>query len=224
MQNILRRAFLGLSAALVSAACAGDGRLVVPHATSAGGASRDLISPSSSENPNSAAGDAKGFVHGWFDGQLVMLRYTRLYFCAEPPQSAVSTRCEVGAGPMIAPRAGPFPTLYVLAPLGFSPDPSTVHCPEGIVCINHPPSLDLSRIGGPDSVFAPAHSHIVIDQEAGWHQTVTIPVPSLEAWNEIAAAKSLTKVRELQAAGRVGADVPTNLYFFFEVQGTNPDD
>lgn len=32
-------------------------------------------------------------------------------------------------------------------------------------------------------------------------------------------AKSLAKVRELQAAGRVvGPDVPTNVYFFFEVQ------
>jgi len=71
-------------------------------------------------------------------------------------------------------------------------------------------------------VFAPAHSHIVTDQQAGWHQTVTIPVPSVDAWNEVAAARSLTKVRELQAAGRLGADVPTNLFFFFEVQGTNP--
>jgi len=150
-----------------------------------------------------------------------MLRYTKLYFCAEPPHSAVSTGCEVGAGPTIAPRAGLIPTIYVLAPLGFSPDPSTVHCPEGIVCVNHPPSLDLSRVGGPDSVFAPAHSHIVTDQQAGWHQTVTIPVTSLEVWNEIAAARSLTKVRGLQAAGRLGPDAPTNLYFFFEVQATS---
>jgi hypothetical protein len=224
MSNFLRSALLGWSAAMVSAACAGDARLVVPHATNEGMASRDLASAASFANPNSAAGDAKGVINGWFDGQTVMLRYTRLYFCAEPPHSAVSTGCEVGAGPTIAPRSGFFPTLYVLAPLGFSPDPSTVHCHEGIVCLNHPPSLDLSRIGGPDSVFAPAHSHILADQEAGWHQTVTIPVPSLDAWNEIATARSLTKVRELQAAGRVGGDVPTNLYFFFEVQGPTPDD
>jgi len=224
MWKLLRRALLSVSAAVVSTACAGDAGPVVPHAGNDARVSRDLSSSSSSENPNSAAGDAKGFVHGWFGGQAVMLRYTRLYFCAQPPQSAVSTGCEVGAGPTSAPRSGLFPTLYVLAPLGFSPDPSTVHCPEGIVCVNHPPSLDLSRVGGPDSVFAPAHSHIVVDQQAGWHQTVTIPVTSLDAWNAIAAAKSLTKVRELQAAGRVGADAPTNLYFFFEVQGMNPDD
>jgi hypothetical protein len=223
MWHFLRLALQGSSAAIVLAACAGDATLVVPRATSAARAARDLTAPGNYENPNSAAGVTKGFIHGWLDGQTVMLRYTKMYFCAEPPHSAVSTGCEVGAGPTIAPRSGLIPTIYVLAPLGFSPDPSTVHCPEGIVCLNHPPSLDLSRVGGPDSVFSPAHSHIVTDQQAGWHQTVTIPVTSLDAWNEIAGAKRLTKVRELQAARRLGPDAPTNLYFFFEVQGTNPN-
>ena len=169
-------------------------------------------------NPNSAAGDAKGFISGWLDGETVALRYTRLFFCAEPPTSAVSTKCEVGAGATITPRSGPIPKIYTLAPVGFRPDASTIHCPAGIVCLNHPHALDLSRVGGPDSVFAPAHSHIITDREAGWHNTVNIRVTSLAAWNEIAAAKTLAKVRELQAAGLVGPDIPTNIYFFFEVQ------
>lgn len=78
--------------------------------------------------------------------------------------------------------------------------------------------LDLSRLGLPASVASPAHSHILTDRQAGWHNTVNIRVPSLATWNEIAAAKSLAKVRELQAAGRLGADIPTNVYFFIEVQ------
>jgi hypothetical protein len=169
-------------------------------------------------DPNSAAGDAKGFISGWLDGETVALRYTRLFFCAEPPTSAVSTKCEVGAGATIAPRSGPIPKIYTLAPVGFRPDASTIHCPAGVVCLNHPHALDLSRVGGPDSVFAPAHSHIVTDRQAGWHNTVNIRVTSLAAWNEIAVAKTLAKVRELQAAGLVGPDIPTNIYFFFEVQ------
>jgi hypothetical protein len=68
------------------------------------------------------------------------------------------------------------------------------------VFLNHPHALDLSRLGLPDSVRAPAHSHIITDRQAGWHNTVNIRVTSLAVWNEIAAAKSLTKVRELQAA------------------------
>jgi hypothetical protein len=108
-------------------------------------------------------------------------------------------------------RVGSFFGLFVVLSSSYPP-PSIIYwpevcMPEGIVCLNHPPSLDLSRVGGPDSVFAPAHSHIVTDQQAGWHQTVTIPVTSLDAWNEIAAARSLTKVRELQAAGRLGSEL-----------------
>lgn len=183
-----------------------------------------LIEPSAAAfdagNPNSAAGDAKGIIHGWLDGQTVDLRYTRLYFCAAPPTGAVDTGCEVGAPPTVAPREGPIPKIYALAPVGFTPDPSTVHCPGGTVCLNHPPHLDLSRLGGPSAVFAPAHSHIITDLESGWHETVNVRVLSLDAWNAIAAARSLSKVRELQAANLVGPDIPTNVYFFFEMQGS----
>jgi hypothetical protein len=175
-----------------------------------------------SDNPNSAAGDAKGIINGWLDGQTVPLRYTRMYFCAEPPTSAVSTGCEVGAAATIAPRAGPIPKIYALAPAGFKPDPATVHCPGGTVCLNHPHALDLSRLGLPDSVAAPAHSHILTDRQSGWHNTVNIRVRSLAVWNMIAEAKTLTKVRELQAAGLLGPDIPTNVYFFFEVQEPTP--
>jgi hypothetical protein len=152
------------------------------------------------------------------DGETVSLRYTRMYFCAEPPTSAVSTHCEVGADAMVAPRGGPIPLMYALGPAGFQPDPSTVHCPGTAVCFNHPHALDLSRVGLPDSVAHPAHSHIITDRHPGWHKTVNIRVPTLAAWNMIAEAKTLAKVRELQAAGLVGPDKPTNVYFFFEVQ------
>ena len=178
---------------------------------------------SRTENPNSAAGDAKGFIDGWLDGELVSLRYTRQYFCSEPPESAVASECEVGALAEVTPRSGPIPKIYALAPAGFQPDPATLACKGGILCLNHPPMLDRSRLGLPASVSAPPHSHIVADRQAGWHNTVNIRVTSLDVWNEIAAAKSLTKVRELQAAGRLGPDIPTNVYFFLEVQQSTPE-
>src|SRR5262245_44926540 len=173
------------------------------------------------DNPNSAAGDAKGIIHGWLDGQTMDLRYTRLYFCAAPPTSAVSTGCEVGAPATVSPRSGPIPKIYALAPVGFSPDPATVHCPGGTVCLNHPPMLDLSRVNGPSSVFAPAHSHIITDLQSGWHETVNVRVLSQAAWDDIAAAKTLSRLRELQALKLVSPDIPTNVYFFFEVQAPN---
>jgi hypothetical protein len=47
---------------------------------------------------------------------------------------------------------------------------------------------------------------------------VNVRVLSLAAWNDIAAARSLSRLRELQALNEVSHDIPTNLYFFFEVQ------
>jgi len=202
----------------IALACAGPER-----STSAGNAPPTLPTAHlDADNPNSAAGDDKRIIYGWLDGETVPLRYTRLYFCAEPPESVVSTSCVVGAAATITPRSGPIPKIYALAPAGFTPNPATVHCPGGTVCPNHPPVLDTRRIPGlPDSGRAPAHSHIITDRQSGWHNTVNIRVPSQAAWEEIAKAKTLAKVRELQAAGLVGPDVPTNVYFFFEVQNPN---
>jgi len=81
--------------------------------------------------------------------------------------------------------------------------------------------LDLSRVR-PGAFNAPAvaHSHILAEHHAGWFNTVNIRVFNLDVWNQIATAKSLDKVRELQADPNVGGkglisqDTPTNIYFF----------
>jgi hypothetical protein len=55
---------------------------------------------------------------------------------------------------------------------------------------------------------------------------VNIRVFSLAAWNEIASAKTLDKVRQLQGDPNVGtpgvisADTPTNIFFF--IAGARP--
>src|SRR5690349_20434745 len=110
------RAILCLTA--IGVACAG------PEAATA--VRSRLVGPQNASdigNPNSAAGDEKGIIHGWLEGETVSLRYSKRYFCAEPPTSAVSTGCEVGAAATVAPRSGPIPKVYALAPVGFAPDP-----------------------------------------------------------------------------------------------------
>jgi hypothetical protein len=153
----------------------------------------------------------------------MQLRYTRLYFCEEPPTSGAATDCEVGAPAEVTPREGPIPFIYAIAAAGIQPDPATLHCPGGSICLNHPSTLDLTRIGGPPSGLGGPHSHIITEKRGGWHQTVNIRVRSLDAWNQIAAAKTLAKVRELQAdpavggVGLISQDTPTNVFFFFQV-------
>ena len=166
----------------------------------------------------------KGYIDGWFDGEPVKLHYTKVFFCKEPPDSGADTHCEVGADAEVAPRLGPIPTIYAIAAVGgIQPDVATVACPAGSPCLNHPAMIDVSRVrpdGTGTNARALPHSHIVDERGAGWFNTVNIRVSNLEVWNQIAAAKSLAKVRELQADPEVGGrglisqDTPTNIFFF----------
>jgi hypothetical protein len=162
----------------------------------------------------------KGYIDGWFEGELVQLFYTKSFFCREPPDSAAdATGCEIGADAQTPPRDGPIPTIYAIAAAGgIKPDPSTLACLPGSVCLNHPSMIDASRVGGPPQATGVPHSHILTERRAGWFHTVNIRVSDLGAWNQIAAAKRLEKVRELQAdpnfVGKISADTPTNIYFF----------
>jgi len=163
----------------------------------------------------------KGYIDGWFDGEEVQLYYTKSYFCAAPPSSAAPTNCEIGASPEVGPRPGRIPTIYALAPVGFQPNPATLACLRGSPCLNHPGMIDASRVGGLAVGPALSHSHILGARGGGWFNTVNIRVFSATAWDEIAAAKSLAKVIQLQGGnpavgvpGVISANTPTNIYFF----------
>ena len=177
---------------------------------------------------HAAAQEDKGYIDGWLDGGDVRLYYTKSYYCAEPPSSGASSNCEIGAPAEESPRPGPIPTIYAIAAAGFTPPAGTASCLAGTPCLNHPKMIDLSRIGGPSSALPASHSHILSAPGGGWFHTVNIRVFSLAAWNEIAQAKSLTKVRELQGGnpmvgtpGVISADTDTNIYFF--IAGARPD-
>lgn len=169
-----------------------------------------------------SAGDAHGFTDGWLNGQTVRFFYTRDFFCEPPPTSGAPSQCEVGEDGEEDPRPGPIPTLYVMTPLGFRPDSSTLQCPEVGNCINHPSTIDLSRIGGPADAPLPAHSHIIEVMHGGWWELEVIGVKSPAVWDQIVAGKSLATVRELQAGDPSGititGDIPTNTYLFFNVR------
>jgi hypothetical protein len=198
------------------------------HVAQSGGAQGHPSAPAATLDPHSVHAsletqtEDKGYLDGWFDGSDVHLYYTKSYFCAEPPSSGAPTNCEIGEDAQIDPRPGPIPTIYAIVAAGIHPDPATLACPAGSVCLNHPSMIDASRVLGPraTSVSGLPHSHILTVRRGGWFRTVNIRVFNLDAWNAIAAAKTLAKVRELQgdpATGRPGiisADTPTNIFFF----------
>lgn len=165
----------------------------------------------------------KGSTDGWYDGRTVNFFYPKSYFCAEPPTSGATSGCEAGADAQKAPRAGSnIPTLYVMTPIGFTPPASTLQCPVAGNCVNHPHTIDLSRVlgAGTENAALPAHSHIVDEAQGGWWDIEVVGVTDPAVWDQIVAGKSLATVRALQQAGvGITGDIPTNLYLFFNVQG-----
>jgi hypothetical protein len=196
----------------------------------------DQRSPSepSSSQPSATAdahgGASVGFTDGWENGTTVSFFYTKNFFCAEPPESGAPTQCEIGEDGTVDPRPGKIPVLYVMTPTGFTPDASTLQCPIAGNCINHPSTIDLSRVFGPGfaDVPLPAHSHIIDSDlpesranggQAGWWEIEVIGVSSPSVWDQIVAGKSLATVRALQAAGvGITGDIPSNAYLFFSVR------
>jgi len=211
-----------LGTGMVMTACNGQTSPTVPAPVTApadGGHAAMAGTPAG----HNAAADEKGYIDGWFQGQQVHLYYTKWFYCAEPPPSGAPTNCEIGAAPETPPRPGPIPTIYAIAAVGgIQPNPLTLACRAGTPCLNHPAMIDVSRVRGPGFESAPAlpHSHILDERRAGWFNTINIRVSDLAVWNDIAAAKSLERVRQLQAdpevggRGRISQDTPTNIYFF----------
>jgi hypothetical protein len=187
-----------------------------------------LASPGHADTSPSPQGTVLGTTEGWLNGNTVTFLYTRDYFCAEPPDSAAASGCEVGAPADVKPVGNPdIPELWVLVPIGFDVDPSTLQCPVAGNCVGHPHDIDLSRVFPGDSdVPTPAHSHIIDDLQGGWWETYVVGILTPDAWNQITApgGRSLATLRQLQHDGQATPDNPSNLYLFFQVlpEGTGP--
>jgi hypothetical protein len=177
---------------------------------------------------NAVDGADFGFTDGWLEGRTVRFFYHKPFFCRTPVEDELpvgsSSECEVGSDGTEDPRGGNIPDLYVMTPLGFRPDESTLQCPVVGHCINHPSTIDLSRLFGPSVANAPlpAHSHIIEERSGNWWELEVIGVKDLATWNAVVAGKSLETVRALQAAdpgaAHITPDIPTNTYLFFSVR------
>lgn len=166
-----------------------------------------------------------GTTAGWYDGHTVTFLYTKNYFCKTPPASGATSKCEGGELYTQTPAAT-FDPLYVVVPL-FKPGPaaSTLQCPTPGKCIDHPNTIDLSRVlgTGTSDVLLPAHSHVVAttnSNQAEWWPVVVVGVSTPSAWNTIVHGKSLDTVQRLQRDGNPGVtgNIPTNLFLFFQVE------
>jgi hypothetical protein len=164
-----------------------------------------------------------GFTEAWLNGNTVDLEYSHDFFCQQPPSAGSTSQCEVGAGAQVNPPSGDVVSpLRTVVPQGFTPPSSTLQCPVAGSCIDHPSTIDLSRLMGSSNATLPPHSHILVDDESfqsTWWPLVVVGVKNISAWNKIVKAKSETAVQACQAAGDCTADIPTNSFLFFQVLG-----
>jgi hypothetical protein len=216
----------GLSALILSA-CSDSS--TTPTQPTSGPRAAAVSGPSAAaESHNAVDGADFGFTAGWLKGSTVQFFYHKPFFCRTPVEDGLpvgsTSDCEAGSDGTVDPRPGNIPVLFVMTPLGFRPDESTLQCPIVGHCINHPSTIDLSRLFGPDVANAPlpAHSHIVDQVSGNWWELHVIGVKDLATWNAIVAGKSLATARALQAADpgavHITADILTNTYLFFDVR------
>jgi hypothetical protein len=162
-----------------------------------------------------------GFTDAWLSGQTVQLGYSHAFFCRQPPASGADSGCEAGEPAATPPPSGPVVSnLYVLVPIGFTPPGDTVQC--GSSCIDNPNTIDLSRLGMSANATFSARSFVIEEDESfqsTWWPLVLVGVKSLNAWNKIAAAKTIESVDACQASGRCAPEAETNAFIFFQVLG-----
>lgn len=164
-----------------------------------------------------------GTTAGWLKGSTVKFRYSKQFFCRQPPSSKTASKCEIGAEYKSTP-ANNFDPLFVVVPIGFTPAKRTLQCPVAGRCIDHPHRVDLSRVFGKGTGHAllPAHSHIVttaFKHRAEWWDVSVVGVTNQKAWHRIVHGKSYKTIQMMRKNHNkhITANVPSNLFLYFSV-------
>jgi hypothetical protein len=177
-----------------------------------------------------------GMTKAFFDGHTVSFTYSKGYYCDQSVTSGATSGCEAGAN-FNTPPAKNFDPLYITVPLGFNVPAMSMECPSALVCVDHPGTIDLSRLE-PDlkalypqdtaaqltaalmNAATPGHEHFITTQNGGqaeWWDVKVIGVTSLKEWNAINAHESFSFVNSQVTAKKTTAIIPTNLFLYFSV-------
>jgi len=177
-----------------------------------------------------------GMTQSFFNGRTVSFTYTKGFYCDRHVGSAASSGCEAGAGFKVPP-AKSFDPLYITVPLGFTVPTASMECPSGLVCVDHPGTIDLSRLE-PDlkalypqltaaqltaalkNFATPGHEHIITTdngRQAEWWDVKVVGVTSLSVWNSINAHRSFAFLNQQVKAKMTTPVIPTNLFLYFAV-------
>jgi hypothetical protein len=222
-----RRLIVGLAVAVMTMTGVG----VAVAATSA--PSPEMQAMNMGHGPNDF-----GKTDGFYKGKGVGFKYTKGFFCDTSVASLASTKCEAGAK-YNTPPAPTFDPLFITVPLGFSVPMNMQDCPAMLRCVDHPGTIDLTRLESAlkplypqlsdaqltaalADFAVPGHDHFVTDTNKGqpeWWDVQVVGVTSPKTLAAIRHHKSNNYIQKLIAAKdkTVVGPIPTNLFLFFAV-------
>ncbi len=178
-----------------------------------------------------------GMTQSFFNGRTVSFTYSKGFYCDRHVGSGASSGCEAGAT-YKRPPASSFDPLYITVPLGFTVPTMSMECPSGLACVDHPGTIDLSRLEPalkplyPQYTAAqltailknfatPGHEHFITTEngrQPEWWDVKVVGVTSRAVWNQINAHRSFAYLDAQVRAKKTTAIIPTNLFLYFSVR------
>jgi hypothetical protein len=197
---------------------------------------------SSTSTPSNAMSAGRGInefgmTKAFFKGHTTRFTYTKGFFCDRHIRSAASSKCEAGKKWKHAPSKQHDP-LYITVPLGFNVKPMNMDCPNGLVCVDHPGTIDLSRLepalkplypeltdaqltAALKNFATPGHQHFITDRNHGkreWWDVRVVGVTDRAEYHKLNQHKSAAYLLKQVKAGKTTGVIPTNLFLFFAVK------
>jgi hypothetical protein len=216
---------------MVVAVIAGAGTVAAVASTS---------TPSSNATVVGAGINEFGMTAANYDHQLLDFTYTKGFFCDTSVASSASSGCEVGQT-YNKPPAPDFDPLYITVPLGFAVPMNMLQCPDGLVCVDHPGTVDLTRLEPTlkplyptlsdaqltqalANFAVPGHDHFITDTnnfQPEWWDVQVVGVTSPTTYAAIQQHRSFGYIQHLldRKDPSVVGPIPSNLFLFF---GVNP--
>jgi hypothetical protein len=180
-----------------------------------------------------------GMTKSFFAGKTVNFTYTKGYYCDKHVKSHATSGCEAGAT-YKKPPAKNFDPLYITVPLGFTVPMSKMECPTGLVCVDHPGTIDLTRLepalkplypglskkqltNALKNFATPGHDHFITTANGDkpeWWDVKVIGVTSKKTYETVRAHKSFHYLSQQIKKGNkhLTAPIPTNLFLYFGVK------
>ena len=200
----------------------------------------DTGTPSSNATSIGHGIDEFGMTAAYYQHQTLDFTYTHGFYCDTSVASSASSGCEVGQS-FNTPPSPQFDPLYITVPLGFSIPMNMQQCPPGLVCVDHPGTVDLTRLesalkplypGLTDAQLTmalanfavPGHDHFITDTnnfQPEWWDVQVVGVTSPATYAAIVHSRSFDYIQQLINAKNpnVVGPIPSNLFLFF---GVNP--